>query len=174
MDRHHRGSPIDIRKYKMDDGAEVGLLIKNTYSQFNLNYLPMKECPPFLGPFQHADNPTPEQLQAIQDMIWSEVVLVAERAGKIAGVLRGRINRLGSLFVGSDFHQQGIGRSLVEEFEDWVSGRGGGVIKVASSLYAVPFYLKLGYKKSTGVRKSWSFEGYGFPIQPMRKNISKK
>ena len=82
MDRYHRGSPIDIRKYKIDDAAEVGLLIKNTYSQFNLNYMPMKECPPFLGPFQHADNPTPEQLQAIQDMIWSEVVLVSSVPGK--------------------------------------------------------------------------------------------
>jgi GNAT superfamily N-acetyltransferase len=174
MNRHRRGSMIVIRKYKIADAAEVGLLIKNTYSQFNLNYLPIKECPPFLGPFQHADNPTPEQLQAIQGMIWSEVVLVAERDGKIVGVLRGRINRLGSLFVGSDYHQQGIGRSLVERFEDWVAERGRGVIKVASSLYAVPFYMKMGYKKSTGVRKSWSFEGYGFPIQPMRKIISKK
>ena len=174
MERHHRGSLIEIRNYKIGDAAEVGLLIKNTYSQFNLNYMPIKESPPFLGPFQHADNPTPEQLQAIQGMIWSEVVLVAEHAGEIVGVLRGRINRLGSLFVDAESHQQGIGRSLVEAFEEWVSGRGGGIIKVASSLYAVPFYRKMGYKKSTGVRKSWSFEGYGFPIQPMRKTISKK
>jgi len=49
--------------------------------------------------------------------------------------------------------------------------QGGKVIRVSSSMYAVPFYLKMGYKKSTGVRKSWSFDGYGFPIQPMRKVI---
>jgi GNAT superfamily N-acetyltransferase len=162
---------VTIREYQDHDAAEVGLLIKETYSQFNLDYMPARDQAPFLGPFQHADDPTPAQLKAIQAMIWSEVVLVAEIAGKIAGVLRGRIGRLGSLFVSSDYHRQGVGRSLVEAFEEWVRKREGGVIKVASSLYAVPFYLEMGYKRSTGVRKSWSFEGYGFPIQPMKRNL---
>ena len=38
-----------------------------------------------------------------------------------------------------------------------------------STLYAVPFYTKLGYKKTTGVRAAWSFEGTGLLYQPMKK-----
>jgi hypothetical protein len=40
-------------------------------------------------------------------------------------------------------------------------------------LFAVPFYSKLGYQKSTGVRISWSFDGYGLPVQPMKKKLTK-
>ncbi len=47
------------------------------------------------------------------------------------------------------------------------------VIRVAATLYAVPYYSKLGYKKSTDVRTSWSFNGYGLPIQPMKKMLEK-
>jgi len=106
-------------------------------------------------------------------LIKSEFVWVAEERGKIVGVLRGRMDRLGSLFVVKSHHYQGVGRLLVERFEEKIIERDGKVIRVVSSLYAVPFYEWLGYKKSTGVRKSWSFEGYGFPIQPMRRVIRK-
>jgi predicted N-acetyltransferase YhbS len=76
---------------------------------------------------------------------------------------------LGSLFVRKDYHRQGIGCRLVEHFEQACRAEGSQVIRVAATLYAVPFYLKMGYKRSTGVRQSWSFAGHGLPIQPMRK-----
>jgi len=40
---------------------------------------------------------------------------------------------------------------------------------VAATLYALPFDLAMGYKRSTGVRTGWSFEGHGLKFQPMRK-----
>lgn len=158
-----------IRDYHEADAAEVGLLIKNTYGDFNLDFLPPEERTPFLGPFAYAGDGNPDHLQTIGNMIRSQFVYLAEVEDTIAGVLRGRMDRLGSLFVAQEFHRRGIASSLVNHFEETVRQKGGGVIRVASSLYAVPFYLKMGYKKSTGVRQSWSFEGYGFPIQPMRK-----
>jgi len=96
---------------------------------------------------------------------------VAEDQGKVVGVLPGRIGRLDSLFVAKSYQGRGIGQMLVESFEREIKSNGGGVIRVASSIYAEKFYENLGYIKSTGVRKSWNFEGYGFPIQPMRKVI---
>jgi predicted N-acetyltransferase YhbS len=83
------------------------------------------------------------------------------------------MDRLVSLFVEKSHHSQGVGRLLVERFEEKIIERDGKVIRVASSLYAVPYYERLGYEKSTGVRKSWSFAGYGFPIQPKRRVIRK-
>lgn len=160
-----------IREYQDRDAEDVGILIKNTYSDFNLAYLPVEEQVPFLGPFYFAGDQNPDHQALIAQMIQSQYVFVAEEDGKIVGVLRGRIGRLGSLFVAKSHHGQGIGQALVKRFEEEIRSQGGGVIRVASSLYAAPFYLKMGYKKSTGVRKSRSFEGYGFPIQPMRKVI---
>jgi predicted N-acetyltransferase YhbS len=80
------------------------------------------------------------------------------------------MDRLASLFVHCGYHHQGIGRSLVEYFEKQVLDKGGKLIRVAATLYAVPFYLKMGYKKSTGVRNVRSFQGRNLPIQPM-KNV---
>jgi GNAT superfamily N-acetyltransferase len=97
------------------------------------------------------------------------MVFVAEDEGEIVGVLRGRKDRLASLFVRGDRHRQGIGRRLVGRFEQECLRQGATVIRVAATLYAVPFYLKMGYKRSTGVRSGWSFEGRGLRIQPMRK-----
>lgn len=158
-----------IRAYKEQDAAEVGLLIRDTYSEFNLSFLPPKDQARFLGPFQFAGRTSPDHIEAIRNVIRSEMVYVAEDQGLIVGVLRGRMDRLGSLFVVKSHHSQGVGRLLVEKFEKNIKDRGGKVIRVASSMYAVPFYLKMGYKKSTGVRNSWSFQGYGLQIQPMRK-----
>lgn len=160
-----------IRDYQKSDAPAVGLLIKETYSEFNLDFLPAEELPPYLGPFAFAGLDDPERLEDIHAVILSELVFVADVDGQIAGVLRGRLNRLGSLFVAKEYHHQGIGAALVEHFEEAVREQGSQVIRVASSLYAVPFYLKMGYKRSTGVRVGWSFQGQGLPIQPMKKTL---
>jgi GNAT superfamily N-acetyltransferase len=96
---------------------------------------------------------------------------VAEEGDEIVGVLRGRRERLGSLFVRGDHHHRGIGRRLVARFESECRRQGVTVIRVASTLEAVPFYLALGYKRSTGVRAGWSFQGTGLRVQPMKKNL---
>ena len=158
-----------IRDYQDQDSVEVGILIKNTYSEFNLSFLSLEDQDPFLGPFSHAGSSDPNHLNVIKGMIQSQFVYVAQEGDKVVGVLRGRIGRLGSLFVAKSHQGHGVGKMLVERFEQEIKSRGGGVIRVASSMYAIPFYSRMGYKKSTGIRNSWSFDGYGFPIQPMRK-----
>ncbi len=161
-----------LREYTIDDARAVGKLIKDTYSEFNLDFLKHGERAPFLGPFAFADDPSPAQLEDLDRVIRSAIVLLAVDDRDVVGVLRGRVGRLGSLFVARARQSQGIGSALVDRFENWIRIQGGGVIKVASSIHAIPFYLRHGYKRSTGIRKSWSFAGYGLPIQPMRKVIS--
>ncbi len=78
---------------------------------------------------------------------------------------------LQSLFVNGSFHRQGIGRRLVERFEKEYLGRGVTVFKLWATLYAVPFYQAMGYRKSTGVRFIHSFDGQGLPSQPMKKVV---
>jgi GNAT superfamily N-acetyltransferase len=173
-DGHVRSERLDvttIRPYQAADAPAVGRLIADTYEEFNLGFVPPDERGPFLGPFRHAGTADADQQAAIAAVIASETVLVAEDAGEVVGVLRGRQERLASLFVRGDRHRQGIGRKLVERFEQDSLAKGVRVIRLAATLYGRPFYLAMGYKRSTGVRVGWSFDGHGLPYQPMRKVI---
>lgn len=165
---------ITIRDYRERDAAEVGRLIADTYTAFNLGFATPVEQKLLLGPFEHAHSADPTHQAAIARVIRSEMVYVAEDGGAIVGVLRGRFERLGSLFVRGDHQRQGIGRQLVERFEAESRRRGMRVIRVASTLYGFPFYLAMGYKRSTGLRNSRSFDGRNMPIQPMRKVFPKE
>ena len=160
---------IIIREYNDEDAVSIGRLIADTYGKYNLDFLPEGDRGPFLGPFRYAWSPEEEHRVAIRNIIQSEMLFVAEDDGEIVGVLRGRKERLASLFVTEGHHRQGIGRKLVQRFEEESIRKGVTVVRLASSLFAVPFYQSLGYKKSTGVRTGWSFEGHGLRVQPMRK-----
>ena len=158
-----------IRRYRENDAQEVGQLIAETYGTFNLSFAPPEELGLFLGPFRYARSQETSHREAIAQVIRSEIVYVAEADGEVVGVLRGRTGRLASLFVRGDHQRQGIGRRLVERFERESLRQGVAVIRVAATLCAVPFYLAMGYRRSTGVRTGWSFEGRGLKVQPMRK-----
>ncbi len=169
-----------IRRYKEGDARQVGILIADTYNKYNLSELTTQQQEEMLGPFLHARSSEPAHQKAIVEAIHAATVLVAELDGQIAGVLRGgRVDEKGrtvlqSLFVSGSCHRQGIGRKLVERFEKEYTGRGVKVFKLWATLYAVPFYEAMGYRKSTGVRYIHSFDGQGLPSQPMKKVVKKK
>jgi GNAT superfamily N-acetyltransferase len=164
-------SMITIRDYRESDADCVGKLIADTYSEYNLSFATPEQRSAFLGPFQYARSLEKIHSEAIALVIKSAVVFVAECDSEIVGVLRGRRERLASLFVRGDHHGQGIGRELVERFEKESRKQGVTVIRVAATMYAISFYLALGYKKSTGIRSGWSFEGRGLEYQPMKKML---
>ncbi|MCB2224293.1 MAG: GNAT family N-acetyltransferase [Actinobacteria bacterium] len=164
---------ITVREYHERDAAAVGRLIARTYSAFNLGFATAEERATLLGPFRFAGSADPAHRLAIAAALEAPIVLVAERGAAVVGVLRGgRLDRKGrtvlqSLFVDAGHHRRGIGRRLVTEFERRCPA--GAVIVAASTLYAVPFYLALGYRRSTGVRTMRSFAGEGLPYQPVKK-----
>jgi aryl-alcohol dehydrogenase-like predicted oxidoreductase/predicted N-acetyltransferase YhbS len=164
---------VQIRPYRESDAEKVGRLIADTYSAFNLSHASPEELEAFLGPFRHARSAERAHQEAIAQVIRAAMVLVAEENGEIVGVLRGRKDRLHSLFVQGDHHRQGIGRSLVERFEQECLRQGATVVTVAATLYAVPFYLAMGYKRTTGVRSMRSFDGEGLQYQPMKKVLER-
>jgi GNAT superfamily N-acetyltransferase len=169
---------ITIRTFRDDDTASVGRLIASAYSAFNLGFATPDQQASLLGPFRFAESEEPAHRTAIAKAIGAPMVLVAEEAGAIVGVLRGgRLDRRGrtvlqSLFVAADHQRRGFGRRLVTRFEQVCLARDVAVVKVASTLYAVPFYQALAYKRSTGVRTMRSFQSSGLPYQPMKKAIA--
>jgi GNAT superfamily N-acetyltransferase len=162
---------ISIRHYRESDAVGVGELIADTYSEFNLSFASPEERELLLGPFRHARSTEEAHQKAIAEVIRASLVLVATDGAKIVGVLRGRKDRLQSLFVRGDHHRRGIGRGLVERFEEECVRRGAAAVRVAATVYAVPFYHMMGYEKTTGVRPGWSFEGRGLMYQPMKKEL---
>ena len=78
--------------------------IADTYSKFNLSFASPEERDRFLGPFRHARSSYIEHQKAIAEVILAEIVLVAEAGTAIVGVLRGRPDKLQSLFVHGDYH----------------------------------------------------------------------
>ena len=168
------GDNVIIRPYRDSDARVVGILIADTFGEFNLSSIAAGEKDLLLGPFLYARSADKDHQAAIMRAIRSEVVYVAESNGEILGVLRGRTARLGSLFVRGDYHRQGIGRRLVARFEEACARQGGSAIKVAATLYAVPFYLEMGYRRTTGVRAYRGFGGSGLVYQPMKKVLERQ
>jgi len=160
---------IRIRPYRVADAVEVGRLIADTFREFNLAYASPEEQEKLLGPFRHARSRSAEKQAQVARLIRAPWVLVAVEDEKILGVLRGSPGRLHSLFVHKCAHRRGIGRRLMEAFERRCAKDGVEKVTMQSSLYAVPFYQSLGYKRSTGVRTGACFDGESFPYQPMKK-----
>lgn len=171
---------LTIRRYRESDAVSVGVLIADTYSEFNLSEVTSEQQDAMLGPFLYARSSEPSHRESIAEAIRAPTVLVAELDGQIVGVLRGgRIDHFGrtvmqSLFVSGNHHRQGIGRKLMQRFERKHITRGATVFKLLATLYAVPFYLEMGYRRSTGVCSIHSFEGRGLPSQPMKKILKRK
>lgn len=164
---------ITIRTYTESDAENVGRLIADTYGEFNLDFASPEEKAKLLGPFHFARSTDEAHRSAIARAIRASMVFVAEDDGEIVGVLRGRTERLQSLFVRGDYHRCDVGRKLVGHFEQECVRQGAQTIKVASTLLAVPFYLALGYKRTSGIRNGWSFEGTGLKYQPMKKTVAR-
>jgi GNAT superfamily N-acetyltransferase len=156
------------------------VLIADTYGGFNLHAMTPTKRESMLGPFALADSSMPQHREAIATVISAPSVWVAEDGGEIVGVLRGgRTDRRGrtvlsSLFVDGQRHRQGVGQMLVEQFEQEYPERGVDVFKLSATLHAVPFYLSMGYQRSTGVRTMASFGESGLAYQPMKKTLPQR
>ncbi len=178
LDLNGRATIFEIRRYTESDAGKVGILIADTFGEFNLAEMSRGKRASMLGPFAFANSSESEHQEAIVNAISAPSVWVAEHDNEIIGVLRGgRIDHKGrtvlsSLFVAGQHHGQGIGRALVERFESEYVAQGANAIKLAATLHAVPFYLCVGYRKSTNVRSASSFGEPGLPYQPMKKTLS--
>ncbi len=95
------------------------------------------------------------------------IFYVAEENDKIVGYIKGSADRIANLFVKGETHKRGVGKKLVELLEKEAKKQNSKEIKIKSSIYAVPFYQKMGYKKTTGVRNF-----HGLKIQPMKKTLN--
>ncbi|MDD2758339.1 MAG: GNAT family N-acetyltransferase [Patescibacteria group bacterium] len=96
----------------------------------------------------------------------TQIFFVAIDRNKIIGLIRGNPGKIVNLFVDGKYHHNGTGKKLMERFQAEAKKINSKEIKIKSSLYAVPFYKKMGFKKTTGMRNF-----HGLKIWPMRKKV---
>lgn len=93
-------------------------------------------------------------------------VFVGMQHGHIAGTISLGSDRLHSLFVSPSVQGQGIGRCMVQFLERHARENSVSVLRLNSSITAVPFYQKLGY------RLIERHEHAKFPTMLMQKSLA--
>jgi GNAT superfamily N-acetyltransferase len=154
---------ITIRRFRASDTKAVVQMISETFTRFNAPDATPEGARWFLESLKNTHNIRTRFLQ-------SPICYVACRGSRIVGMVRGRTTTgLNTLFVDGRYHGKGIGRRLVERFERDAAKTGTKVIKLGATMHAVPFYTRMGFKKTTGVRNH-----HGIKVQPMKKALAKK
>ena len=151
-----------IHKYNPSDLQEIANLIRETFRKFNSKEGNKKGIKKYLDYYD-----TRKNINKIkQTFSKNTIFFVIKKKNKIIGLIRGRKNKIENLFVKGEYHKRGIGKKLVEKFEKEAKKQKSKEIMIRASLYSVPFYKKMGYKKTTGMRNI-----KGIKIQPMKKRL---
>jgi predicted N-acetyltransferase YhbS len=153
---------IKLRNFRKKDAKAVALLIIKTYRQFNRTEFTKKSA---VQKYLDYYNPKKNSIEQLYKKFRrTTIFFVAVDNNKIVGMIRGNSSRIINLFVGAKQHKKGIGKILVHKFESESKKQKCKAIKTRASIYAVPFYQKIGYKKTTGVRNF-----HGLKVYPMKK-----
>ncbi len=154
---------ITIRKYRHEDARAVAALISKTYSRFNSQEGTKQAVREYVESY----NPNGKKTKDIHNRFArTPDFFVAIADSRLVGMVRGAENRLINLFVEADYHRQGIATRLLQRFEKSCQKAGFREIVLRGSLYAIPFYEFMGYKKTTGIRNL-----HGLEVQPMKKRF---
>ncbi len=151
---------VKIKKFKQSYTISVANLISNTFAKYNNKEGKKSAIKWYINIYNSKNN-----LEKIKtNFSKSEIFYIATYKDKVIGVIRGNKNRVVNLFVNGRYHKKGVGKRLLLKFENECKKNGSKKINIRASLYAIEFYKKQGYKKTTGVRNM-----RGINIQPMIK-----
>jgi len=153
---------LRIRRYQDGDAKAVARLISKTYAQFNST----EGSPEAVQQYVARYNPDGDFEEIRKRLRRTPCCWVAVDDSRVVGVIRGIGNRLINLFIAGPYQRRGIAARLVRRYEMSRRKAGYSEVVLRSSLYAVPFYQAVGYKKTTGVRTL-----HGLKVQPMKKRF---
>lgn len=147
-----------IRSFQKKDTLPTAKLIKETFLTFNgQDYYDREAVNEYAETF---DSETHSEEELYQLFLESPLFFVAEEGDSIVGMIRGREGKISNLFVNANSHHRGIGRQLVERFEEAVQVLGCTAIEINSTLHAAPFYEKMGFTKTSKVHNFMGLKAY--------------
>jgi GNAT superfamily N-acetyltransferase len=128
-----------IREANLDDSGAIFALVEQFATSFEPNRQSFTLCMSHLVPDESAR------------------LLVAEYDGKVVGYClgfdhyapyaNGRVSWVEEITVRAELRRKGIGRALMDAFEEWARSRGSRLVSLATRRTA-SFYVALGYEES--------------------------
>lgn len=163
-------SAITIRRIGIDDYSNVRYLHTRAMAAQSVDALSETEIAAFVA---FVNSP------AYSDCLLAEDVFGACIDGQLVGTGSWQVNgddgrtaRISSIFVDPMFGRLGIGSRLLAEVEARAAQSGFGQFGVSSTINAVPFFEKLGYREaSRGVRAMGP--ACSVPVAFLRKSVSR-
>lgn len=137
-------------------------LIKETFAQFHATESSRDTSQSYIKRY----GPDQAKKELNRQFGQTPLFYVTEVNNSVVGMIRGEQDRIVNLFVAIKFQRKKIGSLLLRHYEIACEQEGAEIIRVQSSIYAIPFYVSHGYKKTTGVRHV-----NGLKVQPMKKII---
>lgn len=132
-----------IRPFKVQDAKNISNLIQKTMSVSNSKDYPAERLKLLIDYF------SPEKVVKLST---ERVCLVAETENRLIGTIALEDNELLTFFVHPDFQARGVGTQLLNAIEKVAISKGLALLTSEASITAVPFYTKMGYKR-TGLNK---------------------
>ena len=157
---------MQFRKGNKKDIQGIRKVKVDTFSKFNSSESFKKGAvSKYLKRFK---NKSDSELLASFEINKDSILFVAVKNKKIMGYIKGTIDRIENLFILGKFHNKGIGKKLVNLLEKESIKNRRKEIKVDSSIYAISFYQKLGFKKTTRIKRN----KFDLKVQPMKKILN--
>ena len=133
-----------IRKFKESDSEEVSKLIHRVFNKFVANTFTKNGAKNWLK------YETPLNVAKRGQ---KRIIYVAVSGKKIVGMVESDKNRIKRLFIDGKYQKKGLGKKLFQKMEKNYIKKAK-FIKIYSSVNAVGFYEKMGYKKFGRIRKN--------------------
>lgn len=147
-----------IREFRKQDTISVADLVWKTFKQFNGNdYFDYAGVQATLDCF---DSSIHSEQTLYDTFATSDIIYVYEKDNEILGIIRGSKNKINTFFVDETLQGQGIGKQLINVFEHEALLQKTKLIEINSSIYAAPFYEKMGYIKKSEIENFMGLKVY--------------
>lgn len=136
---HNGYNPSVIRPMRRQDIPAVSALIQNTVLVSNSADYDLEVIRALLENFSQ---------RGLRSLAGRRRLFVCDSGGRLRGVIGLEGEAVCNLFVAPDEQGRGIGQELLEQVEDLAREQGLARISLDSSLTAVGFYERLGYRRT--------------------------
>lgn len=164
-----------IREFEDRDVIEVAKLSRKIFKKFTRsdyfdksNDLDKEGIQGTLNFFDTEKRSVKEIIECFKS---KSIFYVAENDSKIIGMIRGTSQNISSLYIDKKEHKKGIGTKLLKKYEEKAIKQGSDLLTLESTIYAMPFYQKMGFKKMTDIVNSNGMKAYIMEKTLSRKNF---
>ncbi len=149
---------IKIRKFKISYSKKISDFIIKQFKKFNCEDVGEEGLNFFL------DSHTTKH---IKDNWKENYVVIIEDGNKIIGVGRAKNNGwITHCYVDEKYFHKGLGKKLMQMMEKWIKRNNIKTVFLNSSIFALGFYKRIGYKTIGGMKKH-----HGIPLYKMKKEL---